>query len=48
MAHFYISSVRAKAFKNISSQWVEVQFRQGLNAVVGECFWGSDQRVMPV
>lgn len=33
---FYITRVRAKAFKNIGSEFREVSFAQGLNAVVGE------------
>lgn len=34
MAH--VRSVRLKAFKSVTDEWLEVPFDRGLNAVVGE------------
>lgn len=40
---FYVSRVRAKAFKNVGSEWRELSFERGLNAIVGEC-WADEKR----
>jgi hypothetical protein len=36
MAQFFISGLYIKAFKNIGSEGLQVELKQGLNAVVGE------------
>jgi hypothetical protein len=35
MSQYYISSVRAKGFKSVGDQWIEIIFEKGLNAIIG-------------
>ena len=39
----FITAVKLKAFKSVGSDWLEVHFGRGLNAVVGAPYWLSGQ-----
>ena len=35
MSQYYISKVRAKSFKSIGDEWLEITLNKGVNAIVG-------------
>lgn len=43
----HIESLRLKAFKSVGAAWLEVPFRRGLNAVVGESVGGGGCCALP-